>query len=212
MTGPLAAALAAGVAAGLASAAPVGPVNLMAFSAAVTSGRRAALAVGAGALAADLAVASAALWGLSRATGPAAYGWLAGLAGALLLLAIGAGMIRKARRPAPETAIAGRRGAGFLSALALTLANPGTLAGVPALVAAAATAAGDAAGPATRTALLAGFAIGGALWWTGLAEAGARLGGRLGRVWLARLAAGTGLLLVAAGAAMLALIVTGESG
>jgi threonine/homoserine/homoserine lactone efflux protein len=165
-------ALLAGLVAGLAIATQVGPVSLLLVETAVATGPRRGVAAGMGVAAADLGFATAA-----AATGGAVSAALSShqaeiRGGAALVLAAIAvhglvGLARERRRPGDAGAAAAvpradaraRAGAQFARFLAITAANPLTIASF-----AAVTAALSLHGPAAAAAFVAGVGTASAAW------------------------------------------------
>ncbi len=172
-----------GVGIGFAIAAPVGPIGLLCIRRTLRNGAAIGLATGLGAAAADT------MYGLAVAGGLAITGWLvehtrlvSGV-GAVLLLWLGAGLLRsfvvggRAVRGATPTDAEARTGAGptatpveavsrlgaFVSTFALTAANPATILSFVGVI--AALGGGAAASSADAFALVVGVFVGSALWW-----------------------------------------------
>jgi threonine/homoserine/homoserine lactone efflux protein len=192
-------ALLAGLVAGLAIATQVGPVSLLLVETAVATGPRRGVAAGMGVAAADLGFATAA-----AATGGAVSAALASheaeiRGGAALVLAAIAlhglvGLARERRRPggvaapAVPRADAATAGAQFARFLAITAANPLTIASfaavtaalsLPGLAAAAAFVLGVGAASAAWHLLLTLAAGHAARWLTPAARHALAIGGRL---------------------------------
>jgi threonine/homoserine/homoserine lactone efflux protein len=193
-------ALLAGLVAGLAIATQVGPVSLLLVETAVATGPRRGVAAGMGVAAADLGFATAA-----AATGGAVSAALASheaeiRGGAALVLAAIAlhglvGLARERRRPggaaapaAPRADAGARAGAQFARFLAITAANPLTIASfaavtaalsLPGLAAAAAFVVGVGAASAAWHLLLTLAAGHAARWLTPAARHALAIGGRL---------------------------------
>jgi threonine/homoserine/homoserine lactone efflux protein len=173
--GPTSAVL-AGLTVGLAIAMQVGPVSLLVVEASVVRGLRAAAAAGLGVATADLAFAT-----VAAATGGAAGAALAGHEGqirigaALALAAIAVsgliGVLRSGAPDAEEAESPGVAGGGSARAhyarfLAITIANPLTIASF----AAAATAL-SVDSPVSATAFAAGVGVASAAWHLALSGA-----------------------------------------
>ena len=168
---------------GLAVAAQVGPVSLMAVRGVLLGGVRTGVAVGAAAALVDTAYGALGLLGVSRLLTREPAATVAGLLGALVLVALGVQAARSARQrlPEPRSAPTSRGGAvttarAFATALAATAANPLTI-----VAWTSAFAASGAAGlhePTAAAALLAGIAAGTLTWFTALSLATHLLGRR----------------------------------
>ena len=157
-----------GLAAGLAIAVPVGPVNVLVASRALARGRRAGLASGVGAAAADAFYGSIAGFSITFIIQFLILEefWIR-VAGGILLMGIGVVYFRKPpRRPSrPEK---GNDHSDLLSTLLLTLTNPTTVLSFLAVLAALGL---GREGPGWRTLLLVGgIFCGSMLWWTILTE------------------------------------------
>lgn len=146
---------------GVAVAAPVGPMSLLCMQRTLASGRRAGLACGAGIAAADASFAALAGFGLAAMSQAliAASPWIR-LAGSMLMIVLGLRIAltapASATRPAEPNG-----GSGFLTAYALTLANPPTLlffAGIFASL-------GQLSGPIEALTFATGVFLGSAAWW-----------------------------------------------
>lgn len=154
-----------GVLFGLAIAAPVGPIGLLCIRRTITDGRIAGFISGLGAATAD------ALYGSIAALGLQALSlWLLGISpilrivGGVALLWIGLTTMRAQPQPIatqPEPTKRGLLGA-YVSTLFLTLTNPATILIFTVIFAGLGLSAGGWAG----LALVAGVALGSALWWT----------------------------------------------
>ncbi|WP_416180948.1 LysE/ArgO family amino acid transporter [Chloroflexus sp.] len=154
-----------GVLFGLAIAAPVGPIGLLCIRQTITDGRIAGFISGLGAATAD------ALYGSIAALGLQALSlWLLGISpilrivGGVALLWIGLTTMRAQPQPIvaqPEPTKRGLLGA-YVSTLFLTLTNPATILIFTVIFAGLGLSAGGWAG----LALVAGVALGSALWWT----------------------------------------------
>jgi threonine/homoserine/homoserine lactone efflux protein len=161
------AALLAGLAAGLAIAMQVGAVSLLLVEAAVTAGPRAGAAAGMGVAAADLgfaAIAAAAggAAGAALASHEREIRWIA--AGVIAAIAIHgliqvAARSREDERGAPDPAAGGGTRAHFARFLAITAANPLTIASFAALAAAL-----SLDGPLAAAAFAAGVGVASAAW------------------------------------------------
>lgn len=154
-----------GMGIGLAIAAPVGPIGMLCIRRSLAEGAARGLATGLGAACAD------ALYGLVVAGGLSLGGWLLAhalalkLVGALLLIWLGLGVLRRLRQePAAQASAASAEPGGLFAAFAgtllLTLANPATLLSFVAVLAAL----GEPGG-ASGFKLVLGVFLGSALWW-----------------------------------------------
>ncbi len=180
------AALLAGLAAGLAIAMQVGAVSLLLVEAAVVAGPRAGVAAGMGVAAADLcfAVIAAAAGGAAGAALASHEGEIRAVA-AIVLAAIALhGLIGLARDRGPAAADGvpdaapdaaprgGGPGAHFARFLAITAANPLTIASFAAVAAAL-----SLDGPAAAAAFAAGVGLASAAWHFALTLAAGHAGG-----------------------------------
>ena len=171
-----------GIGMGLAVAAPVGPIGLLCIRRALADGRATGLATGLGAATADAVYGILAAAGLTTAAAVVALGPWPGLAGGLMLIALGLKGLAAARSPRPQPAPASARpaatlAAAFASTFALTLANPMTIMTFAAMIAGLALPSGG--GGSAPFLLVAGVFTGSALWWLFLVELVTRLKGRL---------------------------------
>jgi threonine/homoserine/homoserine lactone efflux protein len=194
----------AGLAIGLAVAAPLGPVNLMVIRATLAGGRVAGLLVAAGAVLADVLLASAAAFGL-KALGQ----WVAGqahwwaLAGGLLMIAVGIQAARKTvhneeiEAPTHWGAAAPHRNAGL--AFTLTVSNPGSLLGFIALLAGMAPALNLGAAPWRPVVLVVAIGLGGGLWWLFITTVAAVLRRKLSAGSLSRINRWAGIIIASFG-------------
>lgn len=190
-----------GMAIGLAIAAPVGPVGLLCIRRALADGRRAAFVAGLGAAVADTFYGAVAGFGLSFVTGflIAQQTVLKLIGGAfLLLIAWRTWNARPVLVPTPA------RGPGmvkdFLSALAITATNPGTVFAFLGVF--AAMGAGGAGGAGSGWVVL-GVFLGSTAWWLFLAAAAGAVRSCFSPLWLRRLNQGSGVALALFGLAVL---------
>lgn len=145
-------------------AAPLGPVNLIVIRTALNQGWRPALWSGAGAIIADVLMASIAAYGLSSIEHAIiAYARPMQITGGIILVALGVHTARRhfssldfAQAPA-----ATRLGVTFF----LTVTNPGTAFGFLAIFSAMSGVLQVNASPYRSTEVVLGVAAGGALWW-----------------------------------------------
>jgi putative LysE/RhtB family amino acid efflux pump len=190
-------ALTLGLGLGFVVAMQLGPMSLFLVRSTLAGGWHAGLAVGAGIAVIDAAYAAAGAAGAAPlfALGPLQTGL--GLAGAAVIVWLGARTLNSARRPRAiedaRTAATPRKA--FLASLAGTAANPATIVSWAAVFAAAG-AAGAADSAHGAALLVAGVGLGSLAWVsllaTGTAGAGRALGPRVIRV--ADAVAGAGLL------------------
>ena len=190
-------ALTLGLGLGFVVAMQLGPMSLFLVRSTLAGGWYAGLAVGAGIAVIDAAYAAAGAAGAAPllAFGPLQTGL--GLAGAAVILWLGARTLRSARRPrtieGAQAAATPRRA--FLASLAGTAANPATIVSWAAVFAAAGAA--GAADTASGAALLvAGVGLGSLAWVSLLASGTAGAGRALGpkAIRIADAVAGAGLL------------------
>ncbi len=202
-----------GILLGLAVAAPVGPIALLILRRTLNEGRLAGFVSGLGAAAADtLCALLACLFLGSLRSFLHSHDTLVHLIGATFMLAIGYKLARTlpsshaANRPLHERNLL----TAFWGTGLLTLANPMTLLGMVALVAATGT-------PETlshtqaATALTLGISLGSTLWWIILTVCAARLGRALNPRSLALLNRLAGFALIAYGLVQLALLARARS-
>jgi threonine/homoserine/homoserine lactone efflux protein len=199
----------AGIIMGLMIAAPLGPANLLVVRATLTSGLAAGLAAGAGAVAADSFFAAVVAFGLHQVT--EAFGRYAtpiSLLGGALLVMIG--VHTALSRITPEQLIQAPMAANRLTLwrlaatnLSTTVTNPGAALGVLAVFSAAAQAIELEKGSGRPLTSIAGFILGGGLWWLALSFGIDRLRSRLSSPMLGRLNRGVGTLIAAFGFVLL---------
>jgi putative LysE/RhtB family amino acid efflux pump len=175
------AALLTGLGLGLLVAAQVGPIWLLCARSSLRHGVRIGLAIGAGAALVDLAYATLGALGAARLVTIGVLRPVLGLLGAAVLCWIGGRTLWSAFRVRQgfeaDDEVATVRSA-FTTAVAATASNPLTIASWAAIFAAASI--GEvASGPASATALLAGVAVGSALWFATLSGVLGVLGRRL---------------------------------
>ena len=163
---------------GLVVAAQVGPVSLMAVRGVLLGGVGTGVAVGAAAAIVDTVYGALGRFGVSRLLTREPAATVAGLAGALVLVALGVQAVRASSRRLPETRPAAASLArAFTTALAATAANPLTIVAWASAFAASASA--GLHGPADAVALLAGIAAGTLTWFSALSLASHVLGRRV---------------------------------
>lgn len=198
---PLMTALLAGFGLGAAVAAQLGPLSLFAIRTTLRSGIAFGLAIGAGVAAIDTLYATAGALGAAGALALAPLRLAAGIAGVVVLAALGVRTLWSAFRVRlggeAQAEVATPRRA-FVTALGATASNPLTIASWAAVFAAASTA--GAAAHGGSAALLAGVGLGSLSWMTllasGVACARRLIGDRLLRA--VDVLAGAGLLAFAA--------------
>ena len=188
-----------GLVVGLAVAAPVGPIGVLCIRRTLADGRLAGLATGLGAATVDAFYGGIAAFGVTAISGLLLRQqvWIR-LLGGLFLCYLG---LRTIAAPPPERAAATAGPTplrAYLSAVALTLANPPTILSFAAIFAGLGLATTGRASTAT-TLLVLGVLVGSAMWWvllsSGVAAVRARVTPRLLR-WINRL---SGAILVAFG-------------
>lgn len=192
---------------GLLISAPVGPVNVLCIQHSLARGFFGGMAIGIGALVADLLIATVAALGITAISGfMKAYEIYIQLGGGVILLAFGLRLIFShpalVEVGAEEGRLFGHLGAAPQSFL-LTITNPGAIFGIFAVIGSAGSAVGGIETYAEAMMLLAGVAVGAALWWFGLARLIAGFRKRLTEERLRWINIGAGALLLACGAALL---------
>jgi len=203
-----------GVIIGVIVAAPIGPVNLICIQRAVERGWLNGFLAGLGAVAGDALFAIAAAFGLLAARDLMnGLGLGVQIAGGLFLIALG---LRIFFQPAPDMhADRIERGAhGALSrALALTftatILNPATLLGFIAIFAGAGDLVQPDRTPLEAWTIVAGVALGSALWWLALTQTIGLVRHRITPGWVRRLNQGSGLGIMAFGLWLLARLYLG---
>jgi threonine/homoserine/homoserine lactone efflux protein len=192
----------AGIAMGLAMAAPLGPVNLMVIRSALNHNIRAAVMSGMGAIIADTLMASIAALGLRGIEHAIVdHSTAIQIIGGSLLVFLG---IRTARTHVSENefeqASPGTRlGITFF----LTITNPGTALGFLALFGAMGGLLRLSAAPLRPVTVLAGIAMGGALWWLTVGLLITKLKSRFSAHTLDRINRWSGILIAAFGFVLL---------
>lgn len=190
-----------GMVIGFAIAVPVGPVGLLCIRRALGDGRRAAFVAGLGAAVADTFYGAVASLGLTYISDfLLAQRTTLSLAGGAFLLLMG----WRSLRLHPVLVPPPRRGPGmvrdFLSTLAITLTNPGTILAFLGVFAALG-ATGMSGGGSVW--LVAGVFAGSAAWWLLLSAAAGAVRSSFTPLWLKRLNQGSGLALLAFGGIIL---------
>jgi threonine/homoserine/homoserine lactone efflux protein len=188
-----------GLVIGLAVAAPVGPLGVLCIRRTLADGRLAGLATGLGAATVDAFYGGIAAFGVTVISGLllSQQVWIR-LIGGLFLCYLGV----KTIAAAPAERAAATAGPtplrAYISAVALTLANPPTILSFAAIFAGLGVGTTGRASPATIVLVL-GVLVGSALWWvllsSGVAALRARVSARVLR-WINRL---SGAMLVAFG-------------
>jgi threonine/homoserine/homoserine lactone efflux protein len=196
-----------GILIGIAVAAPVGPVGLLCIQRTLEDGLRVGLATGLGAALADTVFGAIAAYGLASISDILmAHRDTLRLVGGLVLLLLAWGAWRKKPPEASKTPIHVRALAGFGTGLGVTLSNPMTIMGFLGIFAGLGL---DelAKGHDRAVQMVAGVALGSALWWLGLCGGTQLLRPRIGPEnlkWANKLAA---ILLVAFAALALGAVV-----
>ena len=168
-----------GLAIGFSIAAPVGPIGLLCLRCSLTHGRLAGLACGLGAATADAIYGLVAALGLTAVTGALLdhRAWLQ-LGGGVFLVYLGlATCFTRPRANAPRGRLPPSLFAGYVSTLALTLANPMTILSFLGIFAGLGV--GAAGGALAGCWLVLGVFLGSAAWWFTLSSAAGWLGTRL---------------------------------
>lgn len=159
---------------GLLFSAPVGPVNVLCIQHSLERGFWAGLAIGLGALVADMMIATTAALGITVISGlMKSYEIPVQIGGGIILIGFGLRLIFS--HPMIATSSAGPRSfighlGGMPQSFLLTVTNPGAIFGIFAVVGSAGSAVGGLATFAEAFLLLAGVAGGALLWWIGLAK------------------------------------------
>lgn len=192
---------------GLLISAPVGPVNVLCIQHSLARGFLGGMAIGIGALVADLLIATVAALGITAISGfMKTHEFYIQLGGGIILLVFGLRLFLS--RPdlveagAESGRLSGHLGAAPQSFL-LTITNPGAIFGIFAVIGSAGSAVGGIESYAEAMLLLAGVAAGAALWWVGLARLIAGFRTRLTKDRLRLINIGAGLLLFVCGAGLL---------
>lgn len=162
---------------GLLLAVPVGPIGLLCLRRSLTLGMAAGMAVGLGAATADAVYAAAAAFALGVAAPFIAEAHWLGIAGGIVLIAIGLKDIaHRDASPAPPT-LRGHMGV-YAGVVLLTLTNPATVLTFAAIIV------GLGLVPHMVSTLdglvfVAGVFLGSTAWWVVLSGTGGKLGDRL---------------------------------
>ena len=188
-------ALAIGFGLGFLVALQLGPMSLFLVRSTLRGGLPVGLAIGAGIATIDAFYAACGAVGAASLLAVDALRSALSLVGAGVLLALGARTLRDAARPRPAAERSGdvaRPRRAFLTAVAATAANPGTIASWAAIFAAA----GRASGADAPALLVAGVGVGSLCWVILLATGTCAARRGLGRraIRLADAIAGTGLV------------------
>lgn len=196
-----------GIAIGIAVAAPVGPVGLLCIQRTLQDGLRVGLSTGLGAAMADTIFGAMAAYGLASVSDQLmAYRDALRLVGGLLLFLLAWGAWHKKPPEATKAPVHVRVFSGFGTGLGVTLSNPMTIMGFLGIFAGLGL---DelAQGQHKAAQMVAGVAVGSALWWLGLCGGTEALRPRFGPEnlkWANKLAAI--LLAVFGGIALLAVV------
>ena len=200
--------LATGVAIGLSVTAPLGPVNILVIREAIGRGFPVAFLVGLGAVLADGFYAVIAAYGISSVAHVVTdYARPLTALGGLLLVALGVRLARariglgelQLQAPPLKRQVAAK----MLTAFSLTITNPGVFFGFLAIFGTMnAVLRLEEAGHRPPT-VVAGVAIGGALWWLFLSFVVSRLQSRISERTFGRINRWTGILIAAFGFALL---------
>jgi threonine/homoserine/homoserine lactone efflux protein len=204
-----------GVLVGLAVAAPLGPVNLLVIRYALGYGSAAGLLAGLGAVAGDGLYAAIAAFGISAIIEVlSAHAGIVELAGAVLLLAIGARTATTVVQPlafAADDATRAPRGVSlFATTFALTVSNPATLVAFLALFGSLGeevAQAGDS--PLHAVSLVAAVMLGSLVWWSALTSLVGRFRHRVSAQMLTRLNRFAGAAIMFFGLVVLARAISG---
>ncbi|MBV8133234.1 MAG: LysE family transporter [Alphaproteobacteria bacterium] len=200
-----------GVAIGLIIAVPVGPVGVMCVRRTIFQGRLAGFVSGLGAATADAVFGIIAGFGLT-VVADWLFGyesWLRAAGGCYLVYVGGSALASEppAKRPSqpdPETLFRD-----YASTFGLTLINPVTIVAFLGIFAAVGLS-GEEATLGRAAILVLGVWIGSLLWWSGLSFGIGLFGGSFGRRHLAWINRGSGGILLATGAVLLATFVAGH--
>lgn len=194
--------VARGVLLGLAVAAPVGPIGVLVIRRSVERGASLGLATGLGAAVADAGYAAIAALGISVGPEGLTSSPAFRIASAALLVWLGVRTLRARDERASTEAPLGAAGHGsaFASTIALTLANPATIASF----AAASAAIGVPARPGAALTFALSVLLGSSAWWLSLSLGTAAIRSRLGARPLRAIRVGSGIMLL--GFAVMALV------
>lgn len=162
---------------GMAFSAPVGPVGILCARRSLLHGTVAGALAGLGAAVADALYAYIAVSATSAVTELLLdHQDLVRLPGALILLAVGVGILRKASAPQPTVPVKEGLVASWISTFALTLANPLVILAFGAAISVYQTDIGSGWRGAT---IVLGVFVGSACWWWILSALVARLRSRM---------------------------------
>ena len=192
---------------GLSVAAPVGPIGVLCIRRTLSQGWAVGLLTGLGAATADALYSTIAAFGLTAVSGGLLHQQGAvRLIGGLFLCYLGAGTIRTL--PAAQATRAETRGqaGAYLSAVALTLANPSTIltfAGIFAGLGSVTGVGGEGTSAGRAASLVLGVLLGSAAWWLVLSTAVALVRARVTPRALAWVNRVSGAILVGFGLAAL---------
>lgn len=199
----------AGIAMGLAIAAPLGPVNIIVIRTALKRGLMGGLAAGAGSVVADTSFAIVAAFGLRQIADLfTRYAAPISLVGGALLVAIGVrtatrSIVPELTRGDTDSPAAPDLWRSAATTFSTTITNPGALLGVFAVFGAMADMLELHGSWVTAAEAVAGFAVGGSLWWFMLSFGIDRLRGRFSAAALSRINRWTGILVAAFGFVLL---------
>lgn len=162
---------------GLLLAVPVGPIGLLCLRRSLTLGMAAGLAVGLGAATADGIYAGIAAFALGAAAPFIADAAWLGVAGGIVLIAIGCKDIaHRDTTPAPPT-LRGHMGV-YAGVVLLTMTNPATVLSFAAIIVGLGLVP-DMASTTDGLVFVAGVFLGSTAWWIVLSGLGGKLGDRL---------------------------------
>jgi threonine/homoserine/homoserine lactone efflux protein len=181
-----------GVAVGLAIAAPVGPVAVLCIRRTLLQGPAAGFVSGLGAVTADVIFGAIATFGVAALSDELLeHEFALGIIGGVFLIGLGINTYLKPP-PQPGRPLAGRLVKSYASAFLLTITNPITIFAFTAIFAGFGIVGHDMSRSASWS-LIAGVAIGAALWWSGLTLAASYLRERVAvhqLRWLNKLSGG----------------------
>jgi threonine/homoserine/homoserine lactone efflux protein len=164
-----------GIGLGLLISAPVGPVNVLCIQHSLQRGFFGGLAIGAGALLADLFIAGMAAFGISALSGfMKSQETLVQIVGGFILALFGMRLFLSHPHWRSEECETRRTVISHLGALPqsflLTVTNPGAILGIFAVIGSAGSAVGGLANILEALALLGGVGLGALIWWISLAR------------------------------------------
>lgn len=162
---------------GLLLAVPVGPIGLLCLRRSLTLGMAAGMAVGLGAATADAVYAAAATFALGVAAPFIAEAHWLGVAGGIVLIAIGLKDIAHRDAIPASPSLRGHMGV-YAGVVLLTLTNPATVLTFAAIIVGLGLVP-DMASTLDGPAFVAGVFLGSTAWWVVLSGAAGKLGGRL---------------------------------